>query len=185
VTVKERSETRSRILHAAEVHAREVGPGRLSLEAVAARAGVSKGGLLYHFPSKARLMEALVEHSLGRVDAAMAAEESRGRPNGAIAAYMDAVTRECCRDEAPPSGLLAALAEDPGLLDPVRDWERDFFDRIRANATDPALATLAFLAVHGVRSMALLNVRVLEPAEIEAALADLRTRLGVIEEEPA
>lgn len=45
------SDTKQRILDAAAEIARELGPGHLSLEAVATRAGVSKGGLLYHFPS--------------------------------------------------------------------------------------------------------------------------------------
>ncbi|PTE20023.1 TetR/AcrR family transcriptional regulator, partial [Cereibacter changlensis JA139] len=42
--------TRRRLLDAADQLSRTVGPARLSLEAVAAEAGVSKGGLLYHFP---------------------------------------------------------------------------------------------------------------------------------------
>ena len=59
-----RTNAREKILAAAAAVARETGPGSVSLEAVAGRAGVSKGGLLYHFPSKARLMQALVEHYL-------------------------------------------------------------------------------------------------------------------------
>ena len=52
---------RQRILAAADELSRDLGPANLSLDAVAQRAGVSKGGLLYHFPSKARLLKALVE----------------------------------------------------------------------------------------------------------------------------
>ena len=48
---------RDKILAAAEELARVAGPGNLSLDAVAARAGVSKGGLLYHFPTKAKLLK--------------------------------------------------------------------------------------------------------------------------------
>ena len=56
-----RSNSRDRILTAAADVAREAGPGSLSLDAVASRAGVSKGGLLYNFPTKAKLMQGLVE----------------------------------------------------------------------------------------------------------------------------
>ena len=61
---KQRANSREKILAAAADVARESGPGNLSLDAVAQRAGVSKGGLLYNFPTKAKLMQALVEHYL-------------------------------------------------------------------------------------------------------------------------
>jgi AcrR family transcriptional regulator len=174
VAAKARGDTRARIIGAAETLAREVGPGRLSLDAVAARAGVSKGGLLYHFPSKTRLLEALVEGFLGEVDGALQDAEADGSPNAVAMAYLAAVARRCACSEAPSSGLLAAFAEDPGLLDPVRAHERDFLARMRANAADPGLATLAFLVAHGIRGLDLLDLAVLGQAEIEAALARLR-----------
>ena len=50
-----RPSARRKILEAAAKLADDTGPGSLSLEAVAKEAGISKGGLLYHFPSKAAL----------------------------------------------------------------------------------------------------------------------------------
>lgn len=110
-----RSDTRRRILDAAQAVAQCTGPGNLSLDAVAAKAGVSKGGLLYHFPSKNRLMEALVEDYLARFDAAISAEERTGQPDSAIRAYVDQFRSERRGGTPPPSGLLAALAEDPDM----------------------------------------------------------------------
>ena len=49
---------RERILEAAERVITEVGAAHLTLDAVAQAAGVSKGGLLYHFPSKESLLVA-------------------------------------------------------------------------------------------------------------------------------
>ena len=54
---------RGDLLDAAEALLSEQGGRGLTLSAVAERAGVSKGGLLYHFPSK----EALVQGLVGRV----------------------------------------------------------------------------------------------------------------------
>lgn len=139
---------------------------------------MSKGGLLYHFPSKNRLMEALVEDYLSRFDAALTAEEGTGRPDAAIRAYIAQFLTERKHDAPPPSGLLAALAEDPDMLAPVRRFERDFLTRIRANATDPQMATLAFLAIHGLRAMDLLNTRVLDRAEEDALTDWLKARLA-------
>jgi AcrR family transcriptional regulator len=139
---------------------------------------VSKGGLLYHFPSKSRLMQALVEDFLSRFDAALTAEEKTGRPDAVIRAYIAQFQTERQCGTPPPSGLLAALAEDPGMLDPVRRHERDFLTRIRANATDPQMATLAFLAIQGIRSMELLNTQVLDRREEDAMINWLSQHLS-------
>ncbi|MDR5653220.1 TetR/AcrR family transcriptional regulator [Ruixingdingia sedimenti] len=175
---QEKISTRQKLLRAAEELAAETGAGHLSLEAVAARAGVSKGGLLYHFRSKAELLEAMVADYMERA-AAMLGEPGRSaRPDGVLSAYLDIVEDECRRHPDPPAGLLAALAEDPGMLDPLRRWERDFLARIRANASDPALAALAFLAMHGLRNMRLLNIDAVDDATRAEVLAWLRARLA-------
>jgi AcrR family transcriptional regulator len=167
---REKSSTRSRIITAAEELAREVGPGSLSLDAVAARAGVSKGGLLYHFPSKSHLLRALVEDFVSRLDARLVEEENSGRPNAVIRAYLTHFMEKYRTAPGPASGLLAALAENPGMLDPVRTYERTFFERIRANAVNPQLATVAFLTAHAIHSMELLNVKVLEKEEVQEVI---------------
>jgi AcrR family transcriptional regulator len=163
--------TRRRILDAAQDLALCAGAGNLSLDAVADRAGVSKGGLLYHFPSKARLLEALVADFLGRFDAALSAEERSGAPDAVIRAYLGQFVKERARGAQPAAGLLAALAEDPDLLAPVQQYESSFLARIRANATDPQMATLIFFALHGMRAMDMFNIGVLDEAA-EAELMD-------------
>ena len=55
------SDARDRILNAAEERLLAAGPGGLVLDAIAADAGVSKGGLLYHFGSKEALVAGLCE----------------------------------------------------------------------------------------------------------------------------
>ncbi|MCX5496899.1 helix-turn-helix domain containing protein, partial [Kaistia dalseonensis] len=57
------------MLEAAALVAQDIGPGHLSLEAVAERAGISKGGLLYHFPTKQALLSGLVEAHLSGIEA--------------------------------------------------------------------------------------------------------------------
>ena len=62
--------SRQRILDAYEDVLAADGERHATVEAVAAKAGVSKGGVLYHFPSKDRLAEALYDRVL-----ALAAED--------------------------------------------------------------------------------------------------------------
>ena len=61
-----RPSARERLLDAAVAVVRRDGAQALTLDAVAAEAGVSKGGLLYHFRSKRDLLDALVERPPGR-----------------------------------------------------------------------------------------------------------------------
>lgn len=71
--------TRDRLLDATEQVLLGEGLTGLTLDAVAAVAGTSKGGLLYHFPSKDALVVGLVER-LGEVfDAEIEAAREEGR----------------------------------------------------------------------------------------------------------
>jgi AcrR family transcriptional regulator len=54
--------TRERLIEAALVVLQQQGTQHLTLDMVAKQAGVSKGGLLHHFPSKDALMEATARH---------------------------------------------------------------------------------------------------------------------------
>jgi AcrR family transcriptional regulator len=71
---------RERLLDAAERVVVESGATHLTLDAVAKSAGVSKGGLLYHFPSKEALLEGMLARHFQQVDAEITARlAGRGR----------------------------------------------------------------------------------------------------------
>lgn len=160
-TPRSASQTRQLILNAAETLARDLGPVNISLDAVAAAAGVSKGGLLYHFPSKARLLEGLVANHMERLDIALQQQENSGRKNAVIQSFLQHFLDEQALGTPPPTGLLVALAENPDMLRPLREHSAVFLERIKSNSTDQNLATLAYLAVQGLRSAELLGTRVL------------------------
>lgn len=170
-----RLRARDKILAAAEELARVAGPGNLSLDAVAARAGVSKGGLLYHFPTKAKLLEALVEQFLASFDRSLREREaeSAGAPDTLVRAYLDFLVGEQLCHRPPPSGLLAALGEDPSFLAPVRRFDRSLLDRMKANASDPTLALIVFLSLHGMKSLQLLNIASVDEEEFKTVVARL------------
>lgn len=167
---------REKILEAADEIAREAGPANLSLDAVALKAGVSKGGLLYHFPSKAKLLEAVVEAHLDAFDEALNRIERQreGAPDSVLEAYLELFPQEQARRKPPAAAILSALAENPELMEPVRRYERSLLDRMKQNASDPAMALVTFLALHGAQNMALLKLDVLDEDEMEAALARIR-----------
>ena len=66
------------ILDASRAIVRDLGPDKLTFEAIAGRVGVSKQAVIYWFPNKARLLEALVRPAL---EAEAAAGKSAILPN--------------------------------------------------------------------------------------------------------
>ena len=68
----------------------DIGAANVTIESAAARAGVSKGGLLYHFPSKSDLFAGLVERLAEEIDEAIA--EAPDDPVELVHWYIDAAT---------------------------------------------------------------------------------------------
>jgi AcrR family transcriptional regulator len=171
---------RERILDAAVRVADKRGVGHLSLDAVAKSAGISKGGLLYHFPSKNDLMRALVEHHVGMTEQAIsAAEEASTSPNAVATAlirtYIEALE---CR-AAPPTGVLAAFAQNPELLDPVRAYQTRLISNIRASAGNVELSLMAFLVLEGIKAHDIFEFHCLTAKDVKQVLAALAKQLLV------
>lgn len=85
--------SRDRILDASERLVAQTGASHLTLDAVAQSAGVSKGGLLYHFPTKEALLEGMVERHIGAVERRMAELQSSsdGRAANPVLALLTAL----------------------------------------------------------------------------------------------
>ncbi|CAN7478191.1 TetR/AcrR family transcriptional regulator [Phyllobacterium sp. LjRoot231] len=168
--------TKDKILQAAAEIAKEVGPVHLSLDAVARRAGLSKGGLLYTFPTKAKLLEALVEQHVSEFDESLRKEEAARNhgPNSVVLACIAVYRAEFVCNEPEPSGILVAIANDPGFLEPIRRYNKQLLQRMRENAEDPALAMMVFLTIEGLRSLKLFEMNVVSKEEQIAAIDRLK-----------
>lgn len=87
-----RGETAKRILAASKEIVRTDGPDHLTFDAVAAKVGVSKQAVLYWYPNKARLIEALVRPALESESAAGRVAALRGdTAQETIRAYIGAL----------------------------------------------------------------------------------------------
>lgn len=79
--------TRDRLLDSFETLLVAEGSRAATLEAVAAHAGASKGGLLYHFHTKDELVEGMLERLREQADADT--KRMRVAPEGPVAYYLD------------------------------------------------------------------------------------------------
>ena len=74
--------TRTRILDQAARLVREIGYANANNAVIAEAAGLTRGAMLYHFPTRESLIEGLVEHLSAQADA-LFAEAARNRAPGA------------------------------------------------------------------------------------------------------
>lgn len=91
-----RPSSRTAILDAALAVAQRNGIAGVTLDAVAGEAGVSKGGLIYHFPSKEQLLQGLTDHITACWERAMLDELGmpfdEATPSQRLLAYIAVVT---------------------------------------------------------------------------------------------
>ena len=119
------SPARERILEAAERVVGDVGAARMTLDGVAQAAGVSKGGLLYHFPSKEALLGALAKRYVeGMVDCVERAKSGMGETEGRdLKSCIVGTLQQQPRSKMLGMGaaLFAAAANDLTLLEVIRE----------------------------------------------------------------
>lgn len=164
------TDTRDRILRALRGLLARGGTAGVTLEAVAAEAGVSKGGLLYHFPSKSALYVGLLEAVRNSVTREMAEASSR---SGAARGFLD-YSEPTEDDEAGFfTSLIAAVRtgqsgdSDAGdqqaaalLADIFRAWE----EPMRAVVADPVQAEMIRLVGFGLYLSELVGLPAVDPA---------------------
>lgn len=145
--------TRHRLLDAAADVVRTEGVAGLTLERVADVAGVSKGGLLYHFASKQDLVVGLLSRTLTNADDTLhSLAAATNRPTGAFArAYLDYVTSGQHDEADAAAGIFAAAALEDGDLTPAQEQFARWQDRLLTDdGIDPTVALLARVVGDGL-----------------------------------
>jgi AcrR family transcriptional regulator len=148
--------TKAKLLDACERLILRDGVASLTINAVAREAGLSKGGMLYHFRSKDALIAAMVERFMARLDAEIV-EHLKG-DHDAPGEWVRAYARACVSAPGPQldaelavsSSLLAAMATDTALMGPLRQRYREWQERAVQDGIDPVIATIVRLAADGL-----------------------------------
>lgn len=176
---KKRSSSRERILDAAAELVRELGAAKLTLEAVAERADLSKGGLLYNFPSKDALLQGMVE----RIVAAAQVEKEQqlrifaGHRNATARASIETALRIRENIKGIDNGILAASAENPKLLESVRAAIADQWKELKESSDDLNAAAVAWLAIEGLSNLEMHELSPLTVTDRRKVIAAIRSSL--------
>lgn len=147
---------RDQLLDSAEEVVLRTGLGSLTLDAVAAQAKVSKGGLLYHFPSKDALIVAMVQRNCDNwrrdyTEAIAAESPGPGRvPRALLKMCMG--TPELCHETCRRSSvvMVAAIANNPELAAPLRKTYADLWARLNEDSGSAAAGEAVVLALNGL-----------------------------------
>jgi AcrR family transcriptional regulator len=157
-----------------------------SIGAVAAAAAVSQSGLLHHFPSKATLLQAVIERYQGEHS-----DEFMSCLDGGLG-FLAGLIRlvRASRDQAAETRLFLTLAaESTSPEHPAHDWAIDRYRRTRSKVIDAitesqsagvlrgdlsaaAVAAGLLAAMDGVQLQRLIDPASVDPVEAFAAIVD-------------
>ncbi len=146
------------ILDAAEAVVLRDGMGRLTLEAVAKRAGLSKAGLLHHIASKDAMITAMVERQIsqwqqefqrvfeGQCEAGVKCPAVSSMMGTCMAGTEKWTESERARNRV----LVAALVHDERQVEPMRKVHRQMERMLAKDGLEPGVADTIHLAIHGL-----------------------------------
>jgi AcrR family transcriptional regulator len=167
--------SRHRILDSAERIVVDRGARHLTLDAVAAHAGVSKGGLLYHFGTREALLQAMVDRRCASFEVRTREMAGTGGPAAALAAYVSVAVKRRANGSV-AGALIAAIANDTRLLKPVREHLRRWLPQLDPAAPSFADRAVLWLATEGLWLLELLDLSPLnerQRGEVAARLVEL------------
>ena len=140
-------------LDAARHVAARDGAAHLTLEAVAREIGMTKGGVLYNFPTKADLLQGMLERmveSFGEIVDERVAASGPEVANPTLKAVLEAYAYLESIDSELFMAILAAAGNDPDLIGPVRELKNRPQAQVMTEAADRDLAMVVMVAIDGL-----------------------------------
>jgi AcrR family transcriptional regulator len=173
-----RRNSRTAILEAAATLVGTAGVDALTFDGLAEATGISKGGILYHFPSKHDLLFDLVSESVVRFEElwdsfAQRDEVVAGRQARAFLDTYVAVSRSK-KVTTLNFALLAAAASDPSVMKPYAEAYERWQERLADDGIDEATATILRLVADGLWATDLFRLPRLDDHLLDAIVERLR-----------
>ncbi|MGW6331243.1 TetR/AcrR family transcriptional regulator [Nocardia rhamnosiphila] len=171
---RDKERTRLAVLEAAERMFAERG-GRVSLSDIAAAAGVTKGGLMHHFPNRDALLAGVTEHLIAKVWAEIheCIDLSENRPGKFTRGYVRALTSgsESVARAFSPTGLVVTLGTVSGLEELFADDARRLDEAFAADGLAPGTTSVIRFAAEGLATA--VNSPYLTADRLESARTEL------------
>ena len=167
--------SREQILEAAERVVVRLGAPRMSFDAVAREADVSKGAVLHYFGTREDLVAAMVERLVERL-APRPDDPAHSPDHDDVAALIDRSRDNHGGQDRTAAALLAAVTQNLAALAPIRRANRDYIDWLASSPLGPFGAQLLHFALDGLWMSEVLGISPLNEEERAAFFQDLRDR---------
>lgn len=176
---------RQEILKSASVVVHREGAANLTLAAVAKEAGISKGGLLYHFPNKDSLIQAMVTELMDQFAQSLQRRvEEDPNPCGKwCRAYAEEIFTHFGELVEESAGLLAAISIDQEKLKPIQKRYATWMKYMEQDGTDHIASAIIRLAADGLRFNALFGMPTVRGEEREKVMEALLRLTGRMEDD--
>ncbi|ASB89027.1 TetR/AcrR family transcriptional regulator [Bacillus sonorensis] len=154
----------------------------LTLDAVAKQAGISKGGLLYHFPNKEALIKGLALFVFEEMNATFEknAEADPIEAGKWTRALIEAARLDLEHHAELNVGVFAASLLDPDASVHISHSYQAILSKLDDDGIDPVTATIIRLAIDGLYYAQMLNVA---PVEKEMRQEVIRRLLAMTKKE--
>jgi len=163
------------ILNAAEAVVLKVGAAHMTLDSISRKAGVSKGGLLYNFPTKEILLKAMVSRLIRFFEEERIKKiaEMKEEPAREIKAHILSMLARNRRTDRSTAALLAAIAYNPKLVEPIRKDALNFMAEIATPGLGFERKAIILLAAMGLHLQEILQVSCLDDKQRKGVIAEL------------
>ena len=167
---------RERIIDAAEQVVIEAGAGHLTLEAVAAKAGVSRGGFLYHFPNKEAMLKGMLDRFRRQIDESrtkMLSKTPAGPEREAGAYVQTFLAEDGDKYKYVTAAIIASGAHAPELLATARLGYRQSLTDLTKDGLRFERAAVITLATQGLRLIEVLSLSPFNDEERRSIVEEL------------
>lgn len=156
----------------------EEGSAKLTFDRISQVSGMSKGTLVYHFPSKASLMEYLIERYRDRLAGKLAegcrdAEKSDSPIKDPLVAgffeWYSKFRREPAVNTAYGLSLLSLTAKNEKMRAVMQKWYAELFESLKDSPTGSE-SLIAVLALEGLFYLRHFQVDMIDDEELDKAL---------------
>lgn len=184
---RKRTIDREATMLAIEQVVRRQGVGGLSIDAVAKEAGISKSSVVYDFRNKAGLLAAFTRNRIAahrdQLDGHLPQDED---PNRFLRGMIDATEQSPTEEEVSVAMIISAAMSAEAECHELMSREIDEVQsRVMREADDPRRAKLAYLALHGIKSLEFFGFCRFDPESRHELMEDIRWLLQARPADPA
>jgi AcrR family transcriptional regulator len=145
-----RVETKKIILQNAMEIIQDHGIKNLTLEKVAKKSKISKGGLLYHFPTKESIINEIIANMLSKFEAKLRNSMEVNQSQDWSLNYLKSTFEDLHENQFQSSGLILALAEQITQMELLRKKYKEWDKQMSTNKSKSVNSIILRYAAEGI-----------------------------------